>query len=52
MGLSVVNELIEFAAVVVSPSTGVGGYVNTLLDLLFNTLGAVSGAVIHRLIKK
>lgn len=52
MGLSVVNELIEFAAVVVSPNTGVGGYVNTLLDLLFNTLGAISGAIIHRLIKK
>lgn len=47
MGLSVVNELIEFAAVVVSPlGTGVGGYVNTLLDLGFNTLGAVTGAFV------
>lgn len=47
MGLSVVNELIEFAAVIASPNTGVGGYFNTLLDLLFNTLGAVVGACVH-----
>lgn len=47
MGLSVVNELIEFAAVVVSPNTGVGGYYNTLLDLVFNTLGAVTGSFAH-----
>lgn len=47
MGLSVVNELIEFAAVVASPNTGVGGYYNTLLDLLFNTLGAFVGALAH-----
>lgn len=52
MGVSVINELIEFGAVVVSPSTGVGGYVNTLLDLTFNTLGAISGAVVHRLMRK
>lgn len=52
MGLSVVNELIEFATVVVSPNTGVGGYYNTLLDLVFNTLGAVSGAAVHFWIKR
>ena len=49
MGLSVVNELIEFSTVVYIGSTGVGGYVNTLLDLLFNSLGAVCGALVARL---
>ena len=44
MGLSVINELIEFGAVLFLGKTGVGGYYNTLLDLLFNTLGAVVGA--------
>lgn len=46
MGLSVINELIEFGAVVYMGKTGVGGYYNTLLDLCFNTLGAVVGGII------
>jgi uncharacterized membrane protein YjdF len=46
MGLSVVNELVEFIAVVALPETGVGGYYNTLLDLSFNTLGAIAAAAI------
>lgn len=45
MGLSVVNELIEFAAVLLLPNTWVGGYYNLSLDLVANTLGAF-GAVI------
>lgn len=40
MGLSVVNEIIEFSAVLVFPDTWVGGYYNVSLDLVFNTLGA------------
>ena len=46
MGLGVLNELIEFTAVLAFPDTGVGGYFNTALDLVFNTLGAVSAAVL------
>lgn len=46
MGLSVINELIEFAAVIWLGRTGVGGYFNTMLDLVFNTLGALVGGVI------
>ncbi len=46
MGASVINELIEFGAVVYMGRTGVGGYYNTLLDLCFNTLGAVVGGII------
>ena len=52
MGLSVINELIEFGAVLFLGKTGVGGYYNTLLDLLFNTIGAVVGAWVSLLIKR
>lgn len=46
MGVSVINELIEFGAVVYLGQTGVGGYFNTLLDLVFNTFGAVVGSLV------
>ncbi|MDZ7749690.1 MAG: DUF2238 domain-containing protein [Halofilum sp. (in: g-proteobacteria)] len=45
-GIGGLNEIIEFAAVVVVGSTGVGGYVNTALDLLANLLGALAGAAL------
>ncbi|MFA5019565.1 MAG: DUF2238 domain-containing protein [Candidatus Pacearchaeota archaeon] len=41
MGLGALNEIVEFSAVVAVPETGVGGYFNTALDLVFNTLGAI-----------
>ena len=41
MGLGAVNEIIEFSAVVIVQDTGVGGYVNTALDLCFNATGAL-----------
>lgn len=41
MGLGAVNEIIEFSAVVMVQDTGVGGYINTALDLCFNATGAV-----------
>ncbi len=41
MGLGAVNEIIEFSAVVLIGDTGVGGYFNTALDLVFNGAGAV-----------
>lgn len=40
-GLGATNEIIEFSAVVAVQDTGVGGYINTALDLCFNALGAV-----------
>src|SRR3989344_5201640 len=49
MGLGVVNELVEFAAAVGVQDTGVGGYYNPSLDLVFNTLGALSGAIVAAL---
>lgn len=42
MGLGAFNEVIEFLAVVMVPETGVGGYTNTALDLVFNFLGAIA----------
>lgn len=42
MGVGALNEIIEFIAVLVMPETGVGGYNNTLWDLVFNTLGALT----------
>src|SRR3989344_9683263 len=48
MGLGALNEIIEFAAVVSVPETGVGGYFNTALDLVFNMLGAIAAVfLIH-----
>ena len=43
-GIGGLNEVVEFAAVVVVGSTGVGGYENTALDLVGNLLGAIIGA--------
>ena len=46
MGLGAVNEIIEFSAVVIVQDTGVGGYINTALDLCFNGLGAVIAVLV------
>ncbi|MEJ2530284.1 MAG: DUF2238 domain-containing protein [Halioglobus sp.] len=43
-GIGSLNEVIEFAAVVILNSTGVGDYTNTALDLVANLIGAVAGA--------
>lgn len=39
-GFSIVNEIVEFLAAVNLPETGVGGYHNTVLDMIFNLSGA------------
>lgn len=47
-GAGALNEIVEFIAVVIVPDTGVGGYFNTLLDLVFNAIGSIIGLfVIH-----
>jgi uncharacterized membrane protein YjdF len=52
-GLGVLNEIVEFTAVLAFPETGVGGYTNTALDLVFNTIGAIVAVfVIHFWIRK
>ena len=40
-GVGAINEIIEFLAVKTMPRTGVGGYDNTLLDMVFNLLGGL-----------
>ena len=40
-GVGALNEIIEFVAVKTVPETNVGGYVNTLWDLVFNLLGGL-----------
>jgi len=41
-GIGAVNEIIEFIAVKSVPETNVGGYDNTLWDLIFNLFGGSS----------
>jgi len=50
MGLGAVNEMIEFAAVIMFPQTNVGGYVNTALDLVFNAAGAITAMVVTAIV--
>ncbi len=45
MGLGALNEIIEFLAVLSLPQTGVGGYENTMWDIVFNTIGAFIAVV-------
>jgi putative membrane protein len=43
--IGAVNEIIEFAAVVLFQADGVGGYHNTCIDLVANLLGAMVSTV-------
>lgn len=52
LGVSSINEIIEFTAVVILPETGVGGYENTLLDIIFNLGGAIVAVGGYFIIKK
>lgn len=45
-GFSILNEIVEFLAVVILPETGVGGYYNTVLDLIFNLAGAAIAVIL------
>jgi hypothetical protein len=47
MAIGSLNELTEFIAVLMLPSTGVGNYFNTMLDMSFNALGATVGVAAH-----
>lgn len=46
LGLGAVNELVEFVAVLSIPETNVGGYDNTLWDLVFDLIGAVLAVIL------
>lgn len=49
-GFSITNEIVEFLATVSLPETGVGGYENTVLDLIFNLGGAAVAVAVHSLV--
>ena len=44
LGFGALNEVIEFAATLLVPNTGVGGYINTGWDLVANAVGATAAA--------
>lgn len=46
LGVGALNEIIEFMATVVMPQTGVGGYINTSLDLVADLIGAMGAIVV------
>ena len=48
LGVGALNEIVEFAATVLMPETGVGGYTNTSLDLVSDLVGAVLAIAIIR----
>ena len=41
LGVGALNEIIEFIVTVIVPDTGVGGYINTSLDLVADLIGAI-----------
>ncbi len=45
LGVGALNEIVEAIAVALVPQTGVGGYLNTSLDLIANLIGAITAAV-------
>jgi uncharacterized membrane protein YjdF len=49
LGVGAFNEILEFITALVVPETGVGGYVNTSLDLVADATGALAALVILRL---
>ena len=52
LGVGAVNEIVEFIATVFMPKTGVGGYVNTSLDLVADLVGALAALVWIRLAER
>jgi uncharacterized membrane protein YjjP (DUF1212 family) len=48
-GFGALNEVVEFITTVITPSTGVGGYINTSLDLISNLIGAVLAMIYIRI---
>jgi len=49
LGLGALNEIVEFIISVFIPQSGVGGYLNTSLDLCADLVGAIFGLLYIRL---
>ncbi len=52
VGVSVLNEIMEFLIAVTIERNGVGGYENAMLDLMFNLSGAIIAVIAYILISK
>jgi|TARA_Y100000310_G_scaffold345555_1_gene466457 putative membrane protein len=48
VGLGAFNEIVEFIMVVTLPDTNVGGYENTIIDLVSNLIGAIAAVFFLR----
>ncbi len=51
IGIGAIYEIFEFILVVILPETGVGGYFNTMGDIIANSLGAISAVFLINLKK-
>jgi putative membrane protein len=49
LGVGALNEIIEFLIQVIVPNTGVGGYINTSLDLVSDIIGALFALIYIRI---
>ncbi len=47
-GIGALNEIIEFIATVSVPETNVGGYENTLIDIICNFIGALLAVLVFK----
>ncbi|MFM2424411.1 MAG: hypothetical protein RLZZ70_802 [Candidatus Parcubacteria bacterium] len=52
LGISGLNEIMEFLIAVSIENNGVGGYANAMLDLIFNLSGAVVGVLLMVLLQR
>jgi len=52
VGISSLNEIMEFLISISLADNGVGGYENTMLDIIFNLSGALVGVGILRFFRK
>lgn len=46
IGIGALNEIAEFIPVLLLKETGVGGYFNTLWDIVANTIGSIIGIIV------
>jgi len=50
-GVGALNEMVEFIATLLVPDTGVGGFINTSLDLVADLIGAIFALILIRIKK-
>ena len=49
LGVGALNEIVEFIVQVIVPQTGIGGYINTSLDLVSDFIGALLALIYIRI---